>query len=146
MLKKRGERPPIQFGDDNPLKDDPMQASLRYREENTKKEIMQHVIFISMNDGVIDQGFINKVLQNFGIVPENHEHHQAFCDVSGVVVGDMYEIFQLEDKDEAGQQQSEVSLDGYVFSPARMVNVLLNKKWKPAFTRRQRLARTEAIA
>lgn len=137
LVKKRGERPPIQYGHFNPMKDDPKVASIRYRDEMTKKEIMQYILLTAVTDGLIDQPYINMALANFGIVPKGHRNMDAFDIASGLDGNEMYNIFQLVNK--GGSNKTEVPLKGYLFSPARNCEIKQKKRIRVEFNQEQRL-------
>lgn len=140
LEKKRGERPPLQFGDYSPTTHDPMLASVALRRENTYREVMQHIICQAVADGLINQSYINKAVENYGIVPDGHNLHNTLTNICGIRVSEVYELFQVEHDDD---DEIEMTLDHYEYSPAHMRHQAMRWNFpRPTF---DRLARIRSV-
>ena len=120
-LHKRGKRPPFELGDFNPQADDPIEAALHQRVENTKNEMMQHIILTAIADGRINQMYLNMVMYNYGICGPNQQDIKDLQQASGINVTELYEKFQL--RRERNTTQREVNMEHYKYSPLNMMYI-----------------------
>lgn len=119
LSQKRGSRPMFEFGEFNPEGDDPMEASVRYRTENTKNEMMLHIIFTALADGLINQEWLNLAISNYGIVRMTNGRWEDMSSASGIDVQELHQKFQLQGL----LYSQEVNEANYKYSPKRLHDV-----------------------
>ena len=79
------------------------------RQSNTYENAADYVLNMALKDDAITQGYVDSVLENFGIVPDTNEQATPLSDASGIPVGEMFRSFQT--------MVGEPDLHDYPFSP-----------------------------
>ena len=84
-------------------------APYMLRQSNTYKNAADYVLNMALKDKAITQGYVNSVLENFGIVREDHQLAAEFSEASGIPVGELFRSFQTP--------VGEPVVQNYPFSP-----------------------------
>jgi hypothetical protein len=71
----------------------------QHRIINAHMEAMDYALRTAMNDGVVTQEYVNAVLENFGVMPDNGTGYATMSDVAGCEVSEVYDLLQMSATD-----------------------------------------------